>query len=135
MKLKKIFHWEYVERTLRIIEVSAIVVASFIIFQIPHQIKEWENARGERSLNVLFQLETKLISAKNREIYNSIEKNKPLLTENKGKFSTEDLDFYLNDIMSIVDAKDRNLIDLKDIYDWFSNYFIKTYHNTVVSQC
>jgi hypothetical protein len=129
MKVKNIFHWPYAERALRIIEVCAIVVAVSVIFQMPHQIKEWENVQGERCLNVLLQLDAKLKSGKNRQIYNTIKKNKPLLTENNGKFSTEDLDFYLDDITNIVEAEDRKLIKLEDIYNWFEDYFINTHNN------
>jgi hypothetical protein len=129
MALKNMFHWQYLERFLRIAEVCAIAVAAYVIFQIPNQIKEWENVQSERCLNVLLQFDGKLKSVKNRQIYNTIKKNKPLLTENKGKFSTEDLDFYLDDITSIVDAEDRKLIKLEDIYNWFEDYFVSTHNN------
>lgn len=132
MKLKDIFDWKYFERVLRIIEVCAIVVAASIILQIPHQMKEWENVQSERCLNVLLQLDAKLKSAKNRQIYYTLKKNKPLLTENGGKFSTEDLDFYLDDITSIADAEDRKLIKLEDIYNWFEDYFVSTLNNKEV---
>jgi hypothetical protein len=129
MKIRNIFHWPYIEHSLRIIEVCAIVVAVSVILQIPHQIKEWENVQAERCLNVLLQLDGKLKSDKNRQIYNTIKKNKPLLSENRGKFSTEDLDLYLDDITNIVEAEDRKLIKLEDIYNWFEGYFISTYNN------
>jgi hypothetical protein len=129
MKLEDIFHWPNIDHALRIIEVCAIVVAASVMWQIPHQIKEWENVQGERSLNVLLQIDAKLKSGKNRQIYNTIKKNKPILTENKGKFSTEDLDYYLDDITSIADAEDRKLIKLGDIYNWFEDYFISIHNN------
>jgi hypothetical protein len=129
MKLKNILHWAYVEHALRIIEVCAIVVAVSVILQIPHQIKEWENVQSERCFNVLLQLDAKLKSGKSRQIYNTIKKNKPLLTENNGKFSTEDLELYLDHITNIVEAEDRKLIKLEDIYNWFEDYFIRTHNN------
>ena len=67
--------------------------------------------------------------SKNQQIYNTIKKNKPLLTENNGKFSTEDLDLYLDDITNIVEAEGRKLIKLEDIYNWFEGYFISTHNN------
>ena len=129
MKLKDKFRWSNFERFLRVTEVCAIVFAVYMIFQIPHQIKEWENVQSERCLNVLLQFDAKLKSGKNRQIYNAIKNNKPLLTQNKGKFSTEDLDFYLDDVTSIGDAEDRKLIKLEDIYYWFEDYFISTHNN------
>lgn len=129
MKLKNIYHWTNVEHFLRIIEVCAILGAAYVIFQIPNQIKEWENLQSDRCLNLLLQFEGKLKSGKNRQIYYMIKKNMPLLSENKGKFSTEDLDFYLDDITSVVDAEDRKLISLEDVYNWFNDYFISTYNN------
>ena len=129
MKIKNIFHWSYIEHSLRIIEVCGIVVAVSVILQIPHQVKEWENAQAERCLNVLLHLDAKLKLSKNQQIYNTIKKNKPLLTENNGKFSTEDLDLYLDDITNIVEAEDRQLIKLEDIYNWFEGYFISAHNN------
>jgi hypothetical protein len=134
MKIKNIFRWPYIEHSLRIIEVCAIVVAVSIILQIPHQINEWENAQAERCLNVLLELDAKLKSRINQQIYNTIKKNKPLLTENNGKFSIEDLDLYLDDITNIVEAEDRKLIKLEDIYNWFEGYFITTHNNKEIKK-
>jgi hypothetical protein len=63
-----------------------------------------------------------------------IKKNMPLLIKNQGRFSTEDLDFYLDDITSIVDAEDRKLISLEDVYNWFNDYFIRTYNNEEIKK-
>jgi|MudIll2142460700_1097286.scaffolds.fasta_scaffold50442_2 hypothetical protein len=126
--------WKYFEGFLRVVEVGAIVVTAIIIFQIPQKIKEWESAQSERSLNVLLQLDAKLKSKKNRQIYHTIKRNKPLLTQNGGKFSTEDLDFYLDDVTCIADAEDRNLIKLEDIYNWFEDYFVSTLNNKEIGK-
>ena len=134
MKVKNIYHWRNIEHFLRIIEVCAIVGAAYVILQIPNQIKEWESAQGERCLNLLLQFEGKLKSANNRQIYYVIKKNMPLLIENQGRFSTEDLEFYLDDITSIVDAEDRKLISLEDVYNWFNDYFIRTYNNEEIKK-
>ncbi len=74
------------------------------------------------------------MSANNRQIYKAIRNNKQLLKENKGKFSTEDLDFYLDDITSITEAEDRELIKQEDIYNWFEDYFIGTLANKEVRE-
>ncbi len=130
----KYFKWKYIERFLRCTEAVSVAVAAIIIIQIPGQINEWKNIQGERSLNILLHLDAKLKSGKNRQIHITIKRNKPLLIKNGGKFSNEDLDLYLDDITSIIDAADRDLITQDDIYNWFEDYFIGIDNNKEIKK-
>lgn len=132
MKFKKIFRWECVEKALRVIEVIAIVSAACIIFNIPGQIKEWENSQGNRSLDLLLKLEDKMGDGNNEKIFNYIDNNKPILIQNKGTLTEDDMDYYLSNLTSIAWAYENNLISSDDLYTWFSEYLIKTCENKEV---
>lgn len=131
-KHKVLVNWEIVSRIFQIVEVIAIVVASFVVFQIPDQIREWNLNQSSRSTDLLLRLEDRLRDGNNRKIVTAIENNKPILFKNKGLMTTQNLDYYLNDLMSISDLYGKGLIDCDSAYSWFSNYFEKTLNNKEV---
>ena len=123
--------WMTIERILRIIEVMAIVAAAIIV---PLQIKDWKDNQENSSFSLLTRLDEKLKQGTNREIFNIIRRNKPILKENGGKFESYELDCYLDDLGSIDDAYLRKIIDKDDVYDWFSDCLITTFKNKEIGE-
>ncbi len=122
--------WSFWEKFLRIIEVIAVVGASYVVaFQIPRQIKEWQGAQTVRALDQLSKLDEKLKQRTNREIFDAIQRNQPILKENNGKFEAEELDDYLDVLGSIEEAYERNIISKDLAYNWFSDYSEKSLKN------
>ena len=128
-KWKKYVNWPYFERLLRVIEVVAVILASCVVFQIPGQISEWRNSQENRSMDLLLRLESKLDSGTNYKISLLIDNKQPILVQNKGKFSTNDLDQYLSDVTSVCDAYQKGLISINSLSDWFYDYLIKIGNN------
>ena len=126
--------WTTVEKMMRIVEVIAIVCAALVVIQIPHQIKEWRSNQEDRSFNLLAKLDEKLKQGMNREIFNTIRRNKPILKESGGRFESYELDYYLDDLGSINDAYSRKIIDKDSVYEWFSDYLIKTFKNKEIGE-
>lgn len=133
-KHKVLVKWEIVSRILQIVEVIAIVIASFVVFQIPSQINEWNLSQGNRSTDLLLRLEDRLREGNNRKVISAIENYKPILLENKGVLTKQDLDYYIGDLMSIRDTYEKGLIDCDSAYEWFSNYFDETLENVEVKK-
>lgn len=125
--------WSFYERVLRVLEVIFIALAALVILQIPRQIREWEYSQENRSLDVLFRLEDRMLNKTNQQIFITIENGGPLLKP-PGKFTSDELDLYLDDLMSIEDAYSRNLIDIESTYSWFYDYFYFTSRNPEIKE-
>jgi hypothetical protein len=121
------------DRVLRILEVTAIVIASCVIFQMPKQLHEWQNGQDNRTVDLLIKLDDKLKLGDDERIYIAIEKNMPVLKENGGDYSSDSLDDYLDDLCTVGDMLDRGLIKTEDVNNWFSDYFLKTYKNSEIT--
>lgn len=130
--ITKSITWAMFDRFLRVLEVVAMVVAATIVLQIPGQMNEWRSSQEGRSMDLLLRLESKLNSGNNYKIALAIDKYKPILRQNKGPYSTDDLDQYLNDLTSVSDAYQRELISSESLNNWFSDYFVKVDKNKEV---
>lgn len=127
-KLSKKIFWLNI-----ILVLATIVGVGAATFQAVSQIKEWNNVQEDRKFSTLFRLEDRLLNSTNQSIYSATEHNKPILKDNGGKFSTDDLDQYLNDLTSIESAYDRKLIDMSSAYEWFAEYFEMASQNKEVN--
>jgi len=136
--LSKYLEWKYFDRILKIIEVSAVLLASIFTYltvkQIPVQIKEWQNSQDSRAMSLLLKMDDKLQQGIDYKISLAINKNNPLLIKNHGKFTEDDLDVYLGDLSSVSDMYQKKLISMDDLYKWFSDYIIKSYENKEIQE-
>lgn len=130
--IKKLLSWKYISRVLKIVEVVAVVAAAVVIVEIPKQLNEWENGQNNRAFDQLIKLDGILSQGTDRKITSALDKDQPILIENGGTFSSNELDNYLNDIYSIYDAYNRGIISGDDVYTWFSDYLAETVENKEV---
>lgn len=129
---RSFYNWERFSKFLQIIQTFSVVIALIVVIQIPGQINEWKSNQTNRSTDLLLRLEDRLRENNNEKIISAIEKNKPILIENKGVLSRQDLDYFLNDLLSINDIYNKELIDCNSIYMWFSDYLDQTIKNKEV---
>ena len=115
--------WEKISHIVVIIQTLVSIVGLYVIFQVPAQIKEWNLTQNNRSVDILLSLENRLRDSNNKKIITAIERKKPIFIENNGENTSQDVDYLLNDLMSISDIYDRGLRDCNSIYSWFSTYF------------
>jgi hypothetical protein len=73
----------------------------------------------KRTFDICWQLESRLREEKNRRIYLSLVHKKPIVA---GDITEDDLDLFLDDLLSVNDALDRGLIHDEEIGECFSDY-------------
>ena len=134
MQLSKLFNWRAAEQVLRVVEVFAIVAAALVVLQLPRQLEVWENEKQNRSFDILFRLEDRLLTKNNQGIYYALKENKNVLQGDKGNFKEDELDQYLNDLSSIGDAYYKDIVDEESLSNWFSGYFDVTCDNQEISK-
>lgn len=115
--------WKQIEKTLRIIEVLAIVGG--VIFAMV-QIRD---LRNNQSAQLMLEFNKELNSDLNANLITAIEENKPILKENGGKFTTTDIDRYLGTYELLNNVSEVSLMNDNMLYNAFSYDIIKTYQN------
>lgn len=131
--VSKVFKWSNVEKAFRVVEIIAVIVGLyFVAYELPRQLDNWRYSQEDRSFDILLRMEDRMLSVKNQEIYYALETRGPIFVKNKGEFTPEEVEQYLNDLISIIDARDRGLISTESIYGWFSGYFVYAYQNSEV---
>ncbi len=124
MNLKSIkFEWKQIEKTLRIIEVIAIVGG--VIFAAV-QIRD---LRNNQSAQLMLEFNRSLSEQTNSELITAIENNNPILTANGGKFTTTDVDHYLTIYELLNNVSEAGLITDEMLYNGFAYDIIKTFQN------
>lgn len=106
-----------------IIEFVVFLGALTTIFSFFYQRKEWVDNEQSRQYSMLQQIDDKLNSNDDKRITSLLQNKKPVLKNNGGEFSEDDLGNYLNDLSSVSDVYQRKLVDLCSINEWFSGYF------------
>lgn len=119
----KKLNWTHTERTLRFIEVAAIIVG--VIFAMV-QIRD---VRNMQSAQLMLDFNNQLNSDTNSKIITDIENGEPVLKENSGNFTSNDVDKYLSTYELLYNTYDAGLITGNMLYSGFSYDIIKTYDN------
>lgn len=115
--------WKQTEKTLRIIEVIAIVGGvMFAVVQI-------RDLRNSESARLMLEFNQELNSVLNANLISAIEENKPILKENGGKFTTTDIDRYLGVYELLNNVSIAGLINDDMLYNAFAYNIVKTYEN------
>lgn len=117
------FGWKQTEKTLRIIEVVAII--SGVIFA-GIQIRDLRNSESAR---LMLEFNNELNSDLNANLITAIENNKPILKENGGEFTTTDIDRYLGVYELLNRVSVVGLLHDDMLYNAFAYNIVKTYQN------
>lgn len=115
--------WKQAEKTLRIIEVVAIVGG--VIFA-GVQIRD---LRNDQSAQLMLEFNKELNSDLNANLITAIEDNKPILKESGGEFTTTDIDRYLGVYELLNTVSITGLISDDMVYNAFAYDILKTYQN------
>ena len=121
--LLKNLEWKSVEKTLRIIEVIAIVGG--VIFAAV-QIRD---LRNNQSAQLMLEFNKELHSELNANLITAIEENKPILKGSGGEFATTDIDRYLGAYELLNNISIVGLITDDMLYNAFAYDIVKTYQN------
>jgi hypothetical protein len=124
--MKIYINWVKINRVLRIIEFCVLVFG--VIFTVI-QVKDIINNQDNRQSDLMFRYDDKLNSDINTKLFLTIEKEKPILIKNGGKFNEEDLDYFLGIFNQIYESQQKGLINNDLIYSNFSYFLEKTYNN------
>jgi len=117
------FDWKQAEKTLRIIEVLAIVGG--VIFA-GVQIRDLRNTQ---SAQLMLEFNKELNSDLNANLITTIEENKPILKNDGGEFTTTDVDRYLGAYELLNNVSIAGLISDDMLYNAFAYDIMKTYQN------
>lgn len=115
--------WLTFERSLRIIEVMAVVGG--VIFA-GVQIRDWRNTQ---SAQLMLEFNKELASASNSQIITVIENKAPLFKEAGGYFNSTDIDNYLSVYELLNNTYEAGLITDDMLYNAFSYEVVFTYEN------
>lgn len=121
MSLK--IEWKSIEKTLRIVEVTAIIGG--VIFA-GVQIRDLRNSESAR---LMLEFNSELNSDLNANLITTIEDNKPIFKENGGEFTTTDVDRYLGIYELLNRVSVVGLLHDDMLYNAFAYNIVKTYQN------
>lgn len=119
----KLDKWEILSRSLRIIEVIAIIGG---VYFAAVQIKD---VRNMQSAQLMLEFNNDLDSEVNSQIITAIENNEPIFLDNGGKFTTTDIDKYISIYELVNDVYVNGLITDDMLYNAFSYDIVATYRN------
>ena len=115
--------WKNFEKTLRTIEVVAIVGG--VIFT-GVQIRD---LRNDQSAQLMLEFNKELNSDLNANLITAIEDSKPIFKESGGEFITTDVDRYLGVYELLNTVSITGLISDDMVYNAFAYDILKTYQN------
>jgi hypothetical protein len=115
--------WKSFEKTLRIIEVIAIIGG--VIFA-GVQIRDLRNSESAR---LMLEFNKELNSDLNANLITAIEENRPIFRENGGEFTTTDIDRYLGIYELLNRVSVVGLLHDDMLYNAFAYNIVKTYQN------
>lgn len=121
--------WRYVERGAYISTIIGLPLVFLALILGYFQLKEGN--RAARLTNYI-TLTDQFFNRKNTQIISAIENAKPILSENKGAFTDEDLDNYLGDFETIYTAFQEGLLSEKQLCVSFSYYLERTEGNVEI---
>lgn len=96
------------------------------------QIDEIRKEQQSRGFDYMEDFYRDLSTGKNSEILLAVEKNKPVLKVNGGRFTEDDLDVLLGKYDDLYTLRERGLIDDELLYNGFSDDFIRVLQNEEV---
>lgn len=115
--------WTLWERTLRCIEVVAIVAG------VIYAGMQLSDVRNMQSAQLMLTFNDDLSTATNAGITTAIEDGKPLFIGNGGQYATTSIDLYLGDYELLNNVFQAGLISNDMLYNGFSYDIVKTYQN------
>jgi len=93
---------------------------------------ELESSKSNRSADFIFRFDDKLDKEPYRKLSHAIQDNKPILKEHGGKFTSDDLEGYLDIFESLHDVWTRGLITEEMLYSAYSYEIMKAANNSEV---
>jgi len=128
---KKLGTWEITSRVFTVIQFLMILLSAFLIVT---QIKEIGLNRSDKYMQYTSKFASELDTGRNYSILLDIDHNKPILRENGGLYSDNDLDAFLGAFNDLNDTFNSGLISGELVYNNFSDALIDTYKNHEVQQ-
>jgi|GEM_PF-4618558 hypothetical protein len=96
------------------------LIVAGLSFYSSHQTNDF--SQKSRAFDTLTKIEDR-IKDRDAKVISVLEKNEPLLTENKGMITDEEFENYLDDVMSVQLAEEEKIINISQAYTWFFNDF------------
>ncbi len=106
--------------------VLSLVQTVAIIVALMFSVQGFKASQAQMSAETMIKFDDRLNSPTDRKIWIAIAHDRPILKENKGKFSTDDLDDFLGDLQTLADAYELKVIDLDTTCAEFSDQVYKT---------
>jgi hypothetical protein len=116
--MKKYFTWKNFNRV--ITSTQFLILVFGIIFTV-FQIQDIKNNQLNRKNDLSIRYYDRLNTSINQQIQLAIEHNRPILTENKGKFTDDQLDDYLGDLHDVGWDLSSGLLDGDTVCSTFSD--------------
>jgi len=133
----KISLWDYVSRSLMALEIISIITGLYFIWVqlkniVDNQKLSFDQASTEqniREIQFLKDFKKELTTGVNYQIYTSLVHGKPILRENGGTFTTDDLKEYLSVFNELSFVSGKGFIDGSVIWSFFYYYIAYTFEN------
>ncbi|MBM3261053.1 hypothetical protein FJY93_01405 [Candidatus Kaiserbacteria bacterium] len=127
MSLKRYLKWEYIKRFLDVFQVFVVVIG--VGFS-AYQINDIANNQLSRKNQLSLLYYDRLNSGSNRKISMAIEHHNPILK----KFTSDEIDDFLNDLNDVGFNLARNLLDSDSTCANFSDLTEKAYKNQEIQK-
>jgi hypothetical protein len=123
---------KWISRGDHLIAFLAGVVAIIGIPVVYFQLKDINTAKVDRSTQLLMLSEQELYTPTNSAIRQAIRRGSPILQEHGGRFTSEDIEDYLDVFEGLSDAYDRDRINFDMLYYYRSDDIKEAYQNKEV---
>ena len=125
----RILAWPFtIERLGSIASIVTIIGFPLAIYQLWDLVEQ----RSLRALQIAMHADQQLASPSQLRIKHAIQKGRPILEENGGKSTREELSDYLDTFEAIADAQERRLATRDVIYIWHGYAIARAFENSEV---
>ncbi len=122
--------WQYIARILTILQIISIIAGlTFIGVQLKNIAYNQRLDQALREIEFLREFKKELTDGINNQIYVTIVKGGPILKQNGGKFSDEELKEYISLFNQLGFVAGKQFIDGRTIYSFFYFYIAHTYED------
>lgn len=98
------------------------------------QIEDFKNSQNNREVEYVLNFDDRLNSGTNYRLGLAVDKNRPILQNNSGNFTTDDLDLFLGVYNQLSDVYDKGLISQGLLYSNFSYGLMRAYQNEEIQE-
>lgn len=118
---KKLTGWDLFLRIAKVLEFIAMLGGMVALICVPFQIQNLINTGTQNGFELMTLMEKQLNSKVNSDIQTAIDRHKPVLNVNKGRYSENELDDFLNNFETLGSYFKKKLISLDMLCAWFGD--------------